>query len=69
MDGCEFLKTCAFFNNKMSGMPMVSQILKDRHCLDDRFSCARYQVAQARGPVPDDLYPDDNDRASQIIGQ
>ncbi len=69
MDACEHLTTCAFFNNKMSSMPLVSQVLKERHCLDDWGSCARFQVTLSGRLAPDDLYPDDNDRATQIIGK
>jgi hypothetical protein len=68
MGACERLSTCAFFNAKMSDMPLVSQILRERHCLDDWGACARFQVSQSGRPVPVDLFPDDGDRVAQIIG-
>lgn len=68
MDHCEHLVACAFFNDRMSGMPLVSEMLKERHCLADRTSCARFLVARTGEPVPDDLFPDDHDRARQVIG-
>jgi hypothetical protein len=53
----------------MSGMPLVAEVLKERHCLADWTACARFLVARAGRPVPDDLFPDDNDRALQAIGE
>jgi hypothetical protein len=69
MDVCGYLRTCAFFNGRMSGMPLVSEILKEQHCLADWGSCARFMAAQTGKPVPGDLFPDDNDRVSRDIGR
>jgi len=48
-------------------MPLVSDMLKERHCLDDRTTCARFLIAQTGRTGPDDLFPDDNDRALRVI--
>lgn len=67
MADCENLQACIFFNNRMSDMPLVSEILKAEHCLGDWGPCARYRVKKAGRPVPDDLFPDDSARASSLL--
>ncbi|MBI5086421.1 MAG: hypothetical protein HZB13_17735, partial [Acidobacteria bacterium] len=60
---------CIFFHDKMADMPAMSEIFKDTYCRGDNTSCARHVVFQAlgRGNVPRDLYPNDNDRASDLV--
>ncbi len=52
-------------------MPTTAEMAKNSHCRSSKFEgCARYIVAQALGvpAVPDDLYPDQVDRAHALIG-
>jgi hypothetical protein len=69
MSDCECLAGCPFFNDKMEGMPSMAHIYKDRYCHADCFSCARYQVFKALGreSVPSDLFPNQVDRAHDVI--
>jgi hypothetical protein len=50
----------------MSGMPLVSEMLKEHYCFGDHTACARFIVASTGRPVPDDLFPDDEDRVPQM---
>lgn len=66
---CELLENCIFFNDAMSGMPATSELIKQRHCLDNDTECARYLVFRALGrpAVPTDLFPSEVARARDII--
>jgi len=66
---CVKLPNCPFFHDKMASMPSMASIYKDRYCKGDNSDCARYHVFKAMGPhdVPDDLFPNDVDRAKEII--
>lgn len=65
---CEKLEKCPFFNEKMANMPSISAMLKKKYCEGDRDSCARYQVSKAGKDVPADLFPQQAERISAIIG-
>lgn len=67
MNQCESLCHCAFFNHKLARMPMLSDALKQRYCLGEWEDCARYRVISHDAAVPDDLYPDDLERANHIV--
>lgn len=67
MDVCDCLPSCVFFNRTMAEMPMVSDALKERHCQGNWLGCARYRLISSGLPVPDDLYPDDVQRAAHLV--
>ncbi|MCB9134642.1 MAG: hypothetical protein H6636_04395 [Anaerolineales bacterium] len=67
MNECECLKTCLFFNDKMADVPATAKMMKNRYCLGDKKSCARYMVKSSSKRVPDDLYPNMADRAKALI--
>ncbi len=64
---CDRLKTCPFFSDRMANMPNVSEALKRIYCVGDKTQCARYQLASAGVPVPPDLFPQDTDRARDLL--
>jgi len=70
MADCELLAGCIFFNDKMTAMPATANMMKSSYCHGDNSTCARYMVflKLGRPKVPQDLYPNDSDRAKQIIG-
>ena len=70
MSKCELVSACIFFNDKMANMPGMSQIYKQRYCLETKEECARYSVFRAlgRGNVPKDLFPNQPERVSDLIG-
>lgn len=71
MAECECLSTCLFFNDKMADKPATSEMLKRRYCLGDNSGCARFIVRQALGAnkVPTNLYPNQKDKALEIINE
>ena len=69
MADCEKLKMCPFFTDKMKAMPSVSNLLKQTYCLGDKMQCARYQVSIAGIAAPLDLFPNDRERAQEILGR
>ncbi|NJN98818.1 MAG: hypothetical protein HC875_34360 [Anaerolineales bacterium] len=66
---CECLPRCLFFNDKMTEMPVTAERLKKKYCLTDNSRCARFMVFKALGreKVPIDLFPQNLDRAHQLI--
>jgi hypothetical protein len=71
MAECKSLSACPFFNDKMAKMPSVAITLKKRYCLGDNSQCARFMVASALGKekVPLDLYPEEIERAEELLGK
>ena len=70
MADCECLPKCPFFNDKMKNMPSLSSMLKKKYCQGDSAGCARYRVFKALGrdAVPGDLYPNNQDKADELLG-
>ena len=71
MADCNLLEKCVFFNDKMANMPSTSEIVKMRYCRGDNKECARYLVCTALGRerVPADLFPNQAERAREIIAK
>jgi hypothetical protein len=69
MADCVCLPKCLFFNDKMARMPTTAEHMKQRFCLGDPTSCARYKIflALGREQVPPDLYPNNVQRAETIL--
>lgn len=67
MQHCEKLMKCPFFNDKMANMPSVADVLKQKFCLGDRSSCARYQVSNAGKAIPADLFPNHQHRVRALL--
>ncbi|HUO60512.1 MAG TPA: hypothetical protein VMU24_07570, partial [Candidatus Acidoferrales bacterium] len=61
------LEKCPFFAGTMANMPAVSSLLKQTYCLGDKNTCARYLVSSAGKPVPADLFPNDTQRAKELL--
>lgn len=68
MAQCEKLMACPFFLGKMQKMPNIASLLKETYCLGDKTECARYRVSTAGKAVPEDLFPNDIERADHILG-
>jgi hypothetical protein len=69
MAECECLSGCPFFHDKMPGMPVTADMVKNRYCRLDPTACARYMVYRRLGTagVPGDLYPDQTEWARAIL--
>lgn len=70
MADCECLPACPFFNDKMSNQPGTAEIFKKKFCRGDSEDCARHIVFKKLGKpnVPIDLFPNQKDRALELIG-
>ncbi|MBU5638542.1 hypothetical protein KOM00_17580 [Geomonas sp. Red69] len=71
MPDCEVLSGCIFFNDQMANMPSTSTVFKMMYCTDNFEACARFTVRREAGKeaVPEDLFPNQIDRARQILGK
>jgi len=71
MADCVCLPKCPFFYDKMSNMPAMADIYKTKYCLGDNTDCARYAVFRkmSSAGVPADLYPNDRDRATELLAE
>ncbi|GFO66165.1 hypothetical protein M1B72_01125 [Geomonas paludis] len=71
MPDCELLSGCIFFNDRMANMPSTSNVFKMMYCNDNFEGCARYIVRKELGKdaVPEDLFPNQGDRAREILGK
>jgi hypothetical protein len=67
MADCEKLKTCPFFTDQMTSLPLSAAALKQSYCRGNKTDCARYLVAAEGIPVPKDLFPNERDRVLQIL--
>lgn len=69
MADCELIQGCIFFNDKMLNMPATAELLKKKYCKDAYGTCARFMVFKAMGrpSVPQDLFPQQADKAEEII--
>jgi hypothetical protein len=69
MAECECLKGCAFFNDRMASKPATAEMFKKSYCLGDNAQCARYMVFRSQGSeaVPADLYPNQVERAVELL--
>lgn len=66
---CECLEQCPFFHDRMANMPSMAAVLKKQFCLGDWSSCARCLLVNELGSeaVPSDLFPDEVERAREIL--
>lgn len=70
MANCPRMEHCIFFNDEMGDKPdIVSQSFKLRFCRGSNENCARWRVFSAMGEelVPRDLYPNQEERAVEIL--
>ena len=70
MSDCELMTVCIFFNDKMASKPGTATLLKNKYCEGDFKNCARYMVCKKLGreAVPSDMFPNQSDRALQLLG-
>ncbi|HNY32136.1 MAG TPA: hypothetical protein PKO15_14730 [Fibrobacteria bacterium] len=69
MSECPSLPRCPFFQDKMANKPATANLMKSKYCQTDNSQCARWKVSQAKlpGGVPADLFPNEWERASQLV--
>jgi hypothetical protein len=66
---CEKLEQCPFYNDKMPIDSALGRLFKKNYCESDKTRCARYRVTVTLGKeyVPDNLYPNMEEKAESII--
>lgn len=71
MTDCEFVARCTFFEDRMSKMPGMAEMLRTRYCAGEFKDCARHQLTKEFGleAVPSDLFPNQTEVAEQILLQ
>lgn len=71
MSECEKLPTCPFFTGEVPIEEELGKTYRAYYCHNGNAICARYLVFQSlgKGSVPADLYPDQLDRARQIVAK
>lgn len=71
MNECEWLADCTFFDERLSDMPAMSFVFKEKYCRGDWSLCARHRVASkyGRDSVPAELFPNQSDKAERFIQQ
>jgi len=67
MKECVKLAGCPFFNDRMQGMDGMVSLYKKRFCTGDPSSCARLTVATAGLAVPGELFPNQMERARELL--
>ncbi|MFW9972273.1 MAG: hypothetical protein ACFFDF_18960 [Candidatus Odinarchaeota archaeon] len=69
MVDCKKLSGCIFFNDKMENMPVTADLFKQVFCKKKYNECARFIVATALGQhcVPNDLFPNQDEKAKKLI--
>lgn len=67
---CELLDRCSFFIHEMR-IESIAHRFKERYCHSCKEACAIYMVYSACGlaKVPLDLYPNEYDRALDILSK
>ena len=69
MDECKLLENCPFFLGRLKNMPALAKMYRKTFCRGDFERCARYRVRSALGSeaVPDDLFPNMEERVEGLI--
>ena len=68
MADCERLEGCAFFV-KIRSLPKTAEQLMTNYCRGDNSGCARLWCISSGVSPPDDLFPNERDRALIILQQ
>jgi hypothetical protein len=64
------LPQCSIFSNKLVNMPVMAELTRDHYCRSGTHdNCARFMVVHSLGSseVPQDLYPNQQDRVEAIL--
>ncbi len=65
---CELLSCCEFFDFELKSSKIADRF-KQKYCNNCKDACARYMVARSSGldSIPKGLYPNEYDKALQIL--
>ncbi|MGI5862844.1 MAG: hypothetical protein ACOX6T_12405 [Myxococcales bacterium] len=65
---CPRLQNCSFFELLMKDQSSLAGLFRQRYCRARSHECARRIVEAAGLPVPEDLFPNQGEKAAEIIG-
>jgi hypothetical protein len=65
---CERLSMCPFFQ-RLEFLPRTAEGLVQSYCRGNPTACARYKVLAAGVFPPEDLFPNESDRALRILAR
>lgn len=68
MAHCERLEGCPFFR-KIKDLPKTATQLATIYCYGESSGCARLWVVSSGVRPPDDLFPNEKDRALKILSK
>lgn len=70
MSDCECIEGCPFFNDKIDDMPTLASMYKNKYCKGFFDDCARHIIFEKLGKnfVPVDLFPNEQDKATKVLG-
>lgn len=67
MHECPKMRECAFFSTLLADESSLAGLFRQRYCRSKSHECARMVLATAGGDVPDDLFPNQDKRARELI--
>lgn len=67
MSECSKTGDCAFFASLLRDESSLAGLFRQRYCRSRSEECARMIVAQAGAPVPDDLFPNQDRLANELV--
>jgi hypothetical protein len=69
MSECPVIRECAFFTMLLSDESSLAGLFRQRYCRSRSEECARNVVARSGAAVPEDLFPNQDRRAAEIVAQ
>ncbi|MDM8538203.1 hypothetical protein QUF70_15730 [Desulfobacterales bacterium HSG17] len=67
---CELYKACSFMQHEIKNSTIIKSF-HEKYCTTNKETCSRYMIAYECGLrfIPEDLFPNEYDKALQIISQ
>jgi len=67
---CEIFPCCTFFSKEIKS-DLIASKFREKYCNSCKEACARYIVLSAKSidHVPDDLFPNEYDKALKILSE
>lgn len=69
MANCPKIEKCPFFHDRMASKPSTAEMYKRSYCQGDNSQCARWVASKVLTAVPVTLFPNQLDRAKELIAE